>query len=454
MIVETEKKRERALAVSVGVGARTREEAIEHLDELEFLAETAGAEIIEKIYQDRDKPDGGTVVGKGKLEEIKASVESEEIQLVIFDNDLTPAQVRNLENELKVKIMDRSGIILDIFAQRAKSNEAKLQVELAQLQYMLPRLTRMWTHLSKQYGGMGTKGPGETQIETDRRLVRDRISHLKEKLETIARQKETQRKGRDTHTRFALVGYTNAGKSTLMRVLSGADVYVEDKLFATLDTTVRKIELGHNTEALLSDTVGFIRKLPTHLVASFRSTLAETLEADVLLHVVDISHPAYAEHLATVESTLSDLGVIPQVYAHDEPINESLPAQPKRDKRTAKTYPLVQNKKMLMVFNKIDEDSARERLPSLLEKYPNAIGISAIRNINIVALKEKMFEIGQEFTTTVEFLFPYSAMKDIGELYRHADISERHDEDEGIRIFALMQRSHPLWSKFAGYVVR
>ncbi len=449
MINIAEKKKERAIAVSVGVGARTREEAIEHLDELEFLAETAGAEVVEKVYQDRDKPDGGTVVGKGKLEEIKGSIEAEEIQLVIFDNDLTPAQVRNLENELKVKIMDRSGIILDIFAQRAKSNEAKLQVELAQLQYMLPRLTRMWTHLSKQYGGMGTKGPGETQIETDRRLVRDRIAHLKEKLETIARQKETQRKGRDAHTRFALVGYTNAGKSTLMRTLSGADVYVEDKLFATLDTTVRKIELGHNTEALLSDTVGFIRKLPTHLVASFRSTLAETLEADVLLHVVDLSHPGYEEHIATVEATLYDLGIESGKASDDEFVEK-----PKRDKRTVRSFPQTQNKKVMMVFNKIDEEIARERLSVLLERYPNSVGISAVRGINISGLQDMMFEMGKEFTATVEFLFPYSAMKDIGELYRVADILDRVDEDNGVRITALMQRSHPAWNKFAGYMQR
>jgi GTPase len=448
MIIETEQQKERAIAVSVGVGARTREEAIEHLDELAFLAETAGAEIIEKVYQDRDKPDGGTVVGKGKLEEIKASIEQEDIRLIIFDNDLTPAQARNLENELKIKIMDRSGIILDIFAQRARSNEAKLQVELAQLQYMLPRLTRMWTHLSKQYGGMGTKGPGETQIETDRRLVRDRIAHLKEKLETIARQKETQRKGRTSLTRFALVGYTNAGKSTLMRVLSGADVYVEDKLFATLDTTVRKIELGHNTEVLLSDTVGFIRKLPTHLVASFRSTLAETLEADVLLHVIDIAHPAYQEHIATVDATLYELGI--ELGSTGDDFLE----KPKRDKRTAKSYPTMHNKKVLLVFNKIDDEIARERLPDLMAQYPHAIGISSARGININALRETMFEIGKTFTDTIEFLFPYSAMKDIGELYRLADIVERNDEDEGVRIVALIQRSHPSWNKFAGYVQR
>ncbi|HOK14733.1 MAG TPA: GTPase HflX, partial [Candidatus Kapabacteria bacterium] len=299
-----EEQRERAIACSVKVKGSNREEAMEDLDELVFLAETAGAEIIHKIYQELPKINSATVLGKGKLEEVKQIVKEDNITLIIFDDNLSPAQVNNLEKELNIKVTDRSSIILDIFATRARTNEAKTQVELAQLQYILPRLTRMWTHLSKQYGGIGTRGPGETQIETDRRIIRLRIQNLKEKLKEIELQKKEQRKKRSEMPKFALVGYTNVGKSTLINTITNAGVYVEDKLFATLDTTVRQFSLPSGQKALISDTVGFIKKLPHNLVASFKSTLMEAMEADVLLHVIDVSHKLFREQIETVNKTL------------------------------------------------------------------------------------------------------------------------------------------------------
>jgi GTP-binding protein HflX len=407
--------RERALAIGVGTKRTDREEALEHLDELAFLAETAGADVLQKIYQSLDRIDGGTAVGKGKLAEIKEIVEQDSIQLVIFDDDLTPAQMRNLERELSVKIMDRSGIILDIFASRARTTESKLQVELAQLQYLLPRLTRMWTHLSKQFGGVGTKGPGETQIETDRRLIRDKIALLKEKLATVSVQKAEQRKGRESLQRFALVGYTNAGKSTLMNALSGANVFAENKLFATLDTTVRSIELSNSDgtshkNVLLSDTVGFIRKLPPQLVASFRSTLAETVEADVLLHVVDVSHSQFGEQMTAVHETLEVIGAA--------------------------------EKPTILVFNKIDALESRDVLYSLQEEFPRSVGISAARGINLSTLKELMLETADERHEIVHLLLPYRAMKDLAQLYRTSAILSRNDGDDGIEISARIEKKH------------
>ncbi len=339
----------------------TRERAEEHLSELEFLADTAGADTVTRLLQGLSKPDGATYVGKGKLEEMKELVEEEQIDLVVVDDDLSPIQMRNLEKSLERKVVDRTGLILDIFASRARSSEARTQVELAQLQYMLPRLTRQWTHLSKQYGGIGTKGPGETQIETDRRMIRTRIAHLREKLERIETQRETQRKGRDELFRIALVGYTNAGKSTLMNELAGAEVHAENRLFATIDTTVRSMELGNGRRVLLSDTVGFIRKLPQHLVASFRSTLAEVREADLLLHVVDVASPVALEQIAVVEETLRQIG--------------------------ADTVPT------LMVLNKVDMiEGYDETLRDMLARYPDAIAVSAMRGLHITALRERLLQ--------------------------------------------------------------
>lgn len=406
--------KERAVAIGVGNRTYTREESLEHLDELAFLAETAGADVIAKIYQDRDRPDGATAVGKGKLEEIKELVEEDNVVLVIFDDELTPAQMRNLERELNVKVMDRTGLILDIFASRARTSEAKLQVELAQLQYLLPRLTRLWTHLSKQFGGIGSKGPGETQIETDRRLVRDRISLLKEKLANVAVQKAEQRKGRDAMQRFALVGYTNAGKSTLMNVLSSADVLAENKLFATLDTTVRVIELVSDDRAthktvLLSDTVGFIRKLPAQLVASFRSTLAETIEADVLLHVVDISHPQFRDQIKAVQETLLAIG------AHEKPV--------------------------LMVFNKIDALEDLDLVHAVTSDFTPSVAVSAMRGINISSLREAMLEMNDERHEIVHLLVPYSGMNTVAHLYRIGTVLSREDRDDGVEIKVRVETS-------------
>ena len=286
----------------------TREEVAEHLEELAFLATTADAINKRTFVQSLDRPDTRTFVGSGKLQEVKEYVEENEIDILIFDDELTPTQLRNIEREIPArKILDRPNLILDIFAQRARTAHAKTQVELAQYQYLLPRLTNMWTHLQKQKGGIGMKGPGEKEIETDRRIIRDRIAHLKKELKAIDKQMATQRGNRGALVRVALVGYTNAGKSTLMTLMSKSDVFAENKLFATLDTTVRKVVL-QNLPFLLSDTVGFIRKLPHQLIESFKSTLDETRESDLLLHVVDVSHPQFEDHLAVVESTLAEIG--------------------------------------------------------------------------------------------------------------------------------------------------
>lgn len=285
---------------------QTEETVIEYMEELKFLAETAGAHAIKSFTQKLSHPDSKTFVGKGKLEEIKNYVSSKNVELVIFDDELTGSQITNIEKALQVTTIDRSDLILDIFASRAKTAQAKVQVELAQYQYILPRLKGMWSHLERQGGGIGSRGPGETEIETDRRIVKDKISLLRKRLAEIDKQAFTQRKERGEFIRVALVGYTNVGKSTIMNLLSKSDVFAENKLFATLDTTTRKVVLGH-TPFLLSDTVGFIRKLPHHLIESFKSTLDEVKEADMLLHVVDISHPQFEEQLAVVNKTLHEL---------------------------------------------------------------------------------------------------------------------------------------------------
>jgi GTP-binding protein HflX len=423
MMIETVKPAEKAIAVSVFRKGGNRVESMEHLEELAFLAETAGASVISKIYQERIRPDGATMVGKGKVAEIKEIIEQEQAQMVIFDDDLTPMQVRNLEQEWKIKVLDRSGIILDIFASRARSMEAKTQVELAQLQYLMPRLTRMWTHLSKQFGGIGTKGPGETQIETDRRLIRERITRLKDKLDEIRVQREQQRKGREAMPRFALVGYTNAGKSTLLNTMTGAGTYVENKLFATLDTTVRQFELPGGTKALLSDTVGFIRKLPTHLVASFRSTLAEAAEADALIHVVDITHYAFREHIAVVQETLASLSIT--------------------------------DKKTLLVFNKIDCLQDASLIRELEYEFPGSIGISAHRGINIITLLNKMQEISEENSQDIHLLLPFDAMHLLPLIYSSGEILNRVDGEQGIElsIRAIREKKEILMRNCKLYVV-
>ncbi|PCJ89859.1 MAG: GTPase HflX [Flavobacteriales bacterium] len=299
--------KEKAILIGLINQKQPEEKVNEYLDELEFLTETAGAATLERFTQKLDVPNVKTCLGKGKLEEVRAFVKENKVDLVIFDDELSPTQLRNIEKILECKILDRNNLILDIFAKRAQTAHAKTQVELAQYEYLLPRLTRMWTHLERQRGGIGLRGPGETEIETDRRIIRDKIALLKKKLKSIDKQKATQRGNRGKLVRVALVGYTNVGKSTIMNLLSKSEVFAENKLFATLDTTVRKVVIG-NLPFLLSDTVGFIRKLPHQLVESFKSTLDEVREADMLLHVVDVSHPQFEEQINTVTQTLSEIG--------------------------------------------------------------------------------------------------------------------------------------------------
>ncbi len=307
-MIETAKKNERGILVALGNKSESDERLEEMMDELEFLSQTLSIDVIGKFTQKLEHPDPRTFVGKGKVEEIKTFCKAEKVDVIVFDDDLSPSQLRNLEKELKIKIYDRSLLILDIFLKRAKTAQAKTQVELARFQYLLPRLTRMWTHLERQRGGTGTRGgAGEKEIETDRRIIRDQINVLKKKLDKIEKQSTTQRKSRNGIVRVALVGYTNAGKSTLMKILSKEKVYAKDELFATVDSTVRKVVLN-NLPFLLSDTVGFIRKLPHSLIESFKSTLAEVMEADILLHVIDASNPSYEDHVRVVDETLGDIG--------------------------------------------------------------------------------------------------------------------------------------------------
>ncbi len=306
---ETEKT-EKAILVGVIFGHQTEEKLHEYLDELAFLAETAGATPVERFTQKLDRPNPSTFVGKGKMDEIADYVKVNKIDLVIFDDELSPSQIKNISKLMEnVKVMDRTNLILDIFASRARTAHAKTQVELAQYEYLLPRLTRMWTHLERQKGGIGMRGPGETQIESDRRVIKQKIASLKEKLKTIDRVMATQRKNRGELIRVALVGYTNVGKSTIMNLISKSEVFAENKLFATLDTTVRKVTI-ENLPFLLSDTVGFIRKLPTQLIESFKSTLDEVRESDLLLHVVDISHPQFEDHISVVNETFKDINCL------------------------------------------------------------------------------------------------------------------------------------------------
>ncbi len=384
---------ESALLIGLVTPRQNEAKVSEYLDELAFLAQTAGAEVAGRFTQKLEYPNPRTFVGQGKLEEIRQFVEKNEIGMVIFDDDLSTKQVANIEKALQIKILDRSSLILDIFAKRAQTATAKTQVELAQYQYLLPRLTRMWTHLERQKGGIGMRGPGETQIETDRRIIQRRISLLKQELADIDRQKTLQRKNRGRLTRIALVGYTNVGKSTLMNLLSKSDVFAENKLFATLDTTVRKVIID-NLPFLLTDTVGFIRKLPTHLVESFKSTLDEVRDADLLVHVVDISHPGFEEQIEVVNKTLAEV-----CGSADKPV--------------------------IVVFNKIDaythtpkdEDDltprTRENIPleELRQTWMNrlepgnCVFISAKKGINIDELKSIIYRRAKEIHTE---RFPYN----------------------------------------------
>ncbi|RNA64675.1 GTPase HflX [Prosthecochloris sp. ZM_2] len=401
--------RERALLVGVSSSPELNRTTVEeYLDELAFLADTAGADVEATIIQERAVKDPAWLIGRGKVEEISHIVKGGEIDLVVFDDDLSPVQARNLEKVLECKVLDRTELILQIFALRAKSAQAKMQVELAQLEYLLPRLTRMWTHLSKQKGGIGTKGPGETQIETDRRLVRKRISQLKKKLDGVMLQHATQTSDRRGTPRVALVGYTNAGKSTLMnRLCPSAEAYAENRLFATLDTRTRRLELKINKTVLLSDTVGFIRKLPHHLVECFRSTLDEVLQADFLLHVIDISHPGYEDQMQVVRRTLEEIG--------------------------------VKHNHIIEVFNKIDAVEDPAVLRGLREKYPDAVFVSAVRGLNVQALKDAVSDfVGRDYRER-SLRTHVSNYKLIGYLYDHAEVLEKRYVDEDV---ILRYRAH------------
>ena len=410
LIIEKESS-ERTILIGIVTPQQSEAKTMEYLDELEFLADTAGAVTVHKFIQKLNGPDSRTYVGSGKLEEIRSYVEENEIGMAIFDDDLIPKQVANIERELKIKILDRTSLILDIFAKRAQTANAKTQVELAQYQYLLPRLTRLWTHLERQRGGIGMRGPGERQIETDRRIILDKISRLKAELKDIDRQKSIQRKNRGKLTRVALVGYTNVGKSTLMNLLSKSEVFAENKLFATLDTTVRKVIID-NLPFLLTDTVGFIRKLPTHLVESFKSTLDEVRDADVLLHVVDISHPNFEEQIEVVNRTLADVcGSV--------------------------------NKPIIMVFNKVDaftytpkaEDDLTERTRSnisldelkaswMAKMGSDAVFVSAKTGLNIEELKQKIYEKAKEVHLS---RFPYNDFL----FQKYDDLADSTDRQTG-----------------------
>ena len=362
----------------------------EGLAELELLADTAGAKVVERVTQSLPRIVGPTFVGKGKVEELRKLVERHDADLVIFDDDLTPVQLRNLERTLECKLVDRSGLILDIFARNARTATAKAQVELAQLDYIRSRLTRAWTHLERQKGGIGMRGPGETQIETDRRLIGRRMAVLKDQLDRIDRQRTTQRKSRDRLMQASLVGYTNAGKSTLMNALSDAGVLAENRLFATLDATTRQIFLAPNKPVLISDTVGFIRKLPHKLIESFKSTLDEVRESDVLLHVVDASHSHFEDHIKVVRQTLDELGAI--------------------DKPT------------VLVFNKLDELETRGLVTALRAQYENAAFVSALRGIGLESLRKQVLGLVESDYVDREALLPVSEAKSRARVHSVAQV--------------------------------
>jgi GTPase len=400
--------RERAILVGAPPKGQLQEVADEHLEELGRLADTAGVEVVGTLVQRIESPHPKFYIGQGKAEELKNQVELDRATLIIFDDELSPAQGRNLEKLVGTRVMDRAELILDIFATRARSAEARAQVELAQLQYMLPRLTRMWAHLSRVRGGVGMRGPGETQLETDRRLVGYRISRLKDELQRVARHRETQRKGRQGQLRASLVGYTNAGKSSILKRLSGTDVFVEDRLFATLDPTTRAIELADGAEALVTDTVGFIRKLPHHLVASFRATLEEAAEADVLLHVIDASHPGWEEQKEVVEDVLRDLG--------------------------------MGERPTVLVFNKADrltheeEQALRERAHGGMR----AIVVSTVEEGALEPLRELLHEELRKVRPDVNLTLSSAQGGLLAEIYREGEVLERQDLGAEIHLRARL----------------
>jgi len=393
--------------------SQSRHNVDEHLEELARLADTAGAEVVGELTQQLDRPHPATYLGKGKIEELRQRIDDKDVSLLIFDDELSPAQGRNIEQATGQRVMDRAELILDIFATRARTSEAKMQVELAQLEYMLPRLTRMWTHLEKFRGGIGMRGPGETQLETDRRLINHRIKVLKERLADVQRSREVQRQSRKSMFRASLVGYTNAGKSSVLRGMSGAtDVFVEDRLFATLDPLTREVDIGDGYRALLTDTVGFIRKLPHHLVASFRATLEEVNDADLLLHVIDASHPQWEEHRLVVDQVLEELGAL------DRPV--------------------------LHVFNKLDaldhdrQLALQERVTNLL---PNSVFVSATTEGGLEPLRRALLTAVRMARPVSHVRMPASNGKLLADLHRNGEVLEQGSDGEFLVLTARMDEA-------------
>ncbi|MFN8672795.1 MAG: GTPase HflX [Candidatus Sericytochromatia bacterium] len=410
-MIETHKSAERAFIVGVKLQENSMEEIDDSLKELASLVDTAGAVVVESFVQSRHNIDSAFYIGIGKVHELKGYAENENIDTIIFDTELSPSQIKNLEKEIGKKILDRSWVILDIFANRAKTKEAKTQVELAQLKYFMPRLTRQWTHLSRQVGGgVGTKGPGETQLETDKRLIRGRIQKLEDELKDIEKQREFRRRSRKDEFKVSLVGYTNAGKSTLMNRLSNAGVLAEDRLFATLDSTTRVIELENKKKFLLSDTVGFIKKLPHNLVASFRSTLEEVNDADLLLHVIDISHKNFQEQMNTVEKVLRDLG--------------------------------AESRKTLYVFNKSDNVDQEELEIRTEGKYKkNGIFISAQTGFNVDNLLTKILEIMENDYQIEVFELNLKQSKIVSVIHSSTEVLEEEYLEDKVVIKAKAKKS-------------
>jgi GTP-binding protein HflX len=419
--VSPKKKPERALLIGLEQAGVSKWDLRDSMEELAELANSAGAEVVDTVTQKLQKPTAPYYIGKGKAELIKESFKEQHVTSVIFDDELSPAQGRNLENLLSRKVLDRTQLILDIFAQRARSREGRLQIELAQLQYLLPRLTRMWTHLSRQTGGIGTRGPGETQLEVDRRRVQERIARLERELEGVRKVRSVQRQGRKRHQWpvAAVVGYTNAGKSTLLNLLTGADVVAEDKLFATLDPTTRSLTLPNRQRVLLTDTVGFLRKLPHTLIESFKATLEEVSEADLLIHVVDLSHPRVDEHIEAVDTVTKELGAF--------------------------------GKQTLMVFNKIDLLANSELIDVYRNKFPGSVAISARKGIGVSSLVQALQDELGAWRLRSHFRVPMSEAGLIAEIHRVGHVLELRYEGE----FALIVAHTPpqLQQKLATFAV-
>ena len=404
MIEKKEIVNEKTIIIGVIQSGQTDEIINEHLDELELLAETAGAEVVGRITQKVSKINSATFIGKGKANQIISQAKELDVKLIIFDDELSPGQIKNYHNlSDKIKVLDRSGLILDIFRKHARTKEATTQVDLAYLEYLLPRLTRQWTHLERQMGGIGTRaGMGETQIEVDRRLIRTRITRLKRDLKKIEKERDTQSIRRQSEFRVSLVGYTNAGKSTLFKAITGAEVYIKDQLFATLDTTIRKLDLDSSHEILLSDTVGFIRKLPHNLVASFKSTLKEVLEADLILVVLDISSPQIKDHVNTIADVLKEMG--------------------------ANEIPIIQ------VLNKVDLISDGKMIEKLQRSFPEAVTISAQNHLKLSDIKQRIIQMMESNYKTVDLQFSYNDGRIISQVQQGVEVLEREYEEDSVRL--------------------